>query len=126
MPLPLKVGGLSQKLKESRLRWYGHVERREDDYVRKRVLRMEVPGRRKRGRPRRRWMDNIKADMLERGLQREDPQERAVWRLKIRCGDPCYREQPKEEEEDTPPKLYPSYSRLMKGSPDHKLAEKTS
>ena len=85
----LKVGVLSQKIKESRLRWYGHVERREEDYVGKRVLRMEIPGRRKRGWPRRRWMGNIRADMLERGLQREDTQDRAVWRSKIRCGDPC-------------------------------------
>ena len=85
----LKVGVLSQKIKESRLMWYGHVERREEDYFWKRVLRMEIPGRRKRERPRRRWMDNIKADMLERGLQREDTQDRAVWRSKIRCGDPC-------------------------------------
>ena len=33
---------------------YGHVKRREEDYVGKRMMKMAVPGRRKRGRPRRR------------------------------------------------------------------------
>ena len=40
--------------KNARLRWYGHVKRREEDYVGKKVMAMAVPGRRKRGRPRRR------------------------------------------------------------------------
>ena len=44
------------------LRWYGHVKRREKDYVGKRMMEMAVPGRRKRGRPRRRWMDLVRED----------------------------------------------------------------
>ena len=48
-----KVGEISKKVQESRLKWYGHVLRREDEYVGKRVMAMEVPGNRKRGRPNR-------------------------------------------------------------------------
>ena len=35
---------------------YGHVLRREDEYVGKRVMAMEVPGKRRTGRPKRRWL----------------------------------------------------------------------
>ena len=39
------------KLQESRLKWYGHVLGRDDEYVDKRVMVMEVPGKRSRARP---------------------------------------------------------------------------
>ncbi len=42
--------GLGKK-QRSRLKWYGHVLRREDTYVGKRVMGMEVPGKRRRVRP---------------------------------------------------------------------------
>ena len=48
-----KVGKISKKVQESRLKWYGHVLRREDEYVGKSVMGMEVPGKRRRGRPKR-------------------------------------------------------------------------
>ena len=52
-----KVGEISKKVQESGLKWYGHVLRREDEYVGKRVMAMEVPGKRRRGRPKRRgWI----------------------------------------------------------------------
>ena len=34
---------ISKKVQESRLKWYGHVLRREDEYVGKRVVVIEVP-----------------------------------------------------------------------------------
>ena len=40
-----KVGEISKKVQESRLTWSGHVLRREDEYVGKRVMAMEVPGK---------------------------------------------------------------------------------
>ena len=63
-----KVEEISKKVQESRLNWYGHVLRREDEQVGKRVLWMEVPGKRRRGSPKRRWLDNIKNDFSEREL----------------------------------------------------------
>ena len=83
-----KVGEISKKVQESRLKWYGHVLRREDEYVGKRVMAMEVPGKRRRGRPKRRWSDIIRNDLSESELSREDAQDRAKWRHKSgkRCG----------------------------------------
>ena len=43
-----------------------HEFRREEEYVGKRVMVMEVPGKRTRGRSKRRWLDNIKNDLSER------------------------------------------------------------
>ena len=42
-----KVGAISKKVQESRLKWYGHVLRIEEEYVGKRVMGMEVPGEEK-------------------------------------------------------------------------------
>ena len=62
-----KVGEISKKVQESRwLKWYGHVLRKEDEYVGKGVMGMEVPGKRRRGRPKRRWMDTIGNDLSEK------------------------------------------------------------
>ncbi len=62
------MGEISRKVQESRLMWYGHVLRREE-YVGKRVMVMEVPGKRRRGRPKRRWLDNIKNDLSKKSFQ---------------------------------------------------------
>ena len=48
-----KVGEITKKLQEMRLKWYGHVMRREEHYVGRKAMEMKVQGRRKRGRPKR-------------------------------------------------------------------------
>ena len=40
---------------------------------------MEVPGKRRRGRPKRRWLDSIRNDLSERGLSEEDAQDRPMY-----------------------------------------------
>ena len=92
------VRRMKDKLREGRLRWYEHVRRRDEDYVGRRVMEMDVPGTRRRGRPKRRYMDSIKEDLREVGARVEDVTDRRRWRELIRCGDP-WREMPKEEEE---------------------------
>ena len=82
------VAKFGSKVREARLRWYGHVQRREDDHIGRRMLRMEPPGRRKRGRPKRRYMDAVKEDMRVAGVGEEDVRDRLRWRRMIRCGDP--------------------------------------
>ena len=41
----LKVDRIGQKVRQSRLRWYGHVKRRDEDYVGRKVLEMPLPGK---------------------------------------------------------------------------------
>ena len=67
-----KIAKLGDKLWNARLRWFGHIKRREKDYVRKRMMEMVVPGRRKRGRPRRKWMDLVRKDMERVGAREGD------------------------------------------------------
>ena len=50
---------------ENRLRWCGHVMRRDQEYVGRKMMEMELPGKRKRGRPKRRFLDVVKNDMGE-------------------------------------------------------------
>ena len=61
---------------------------KDDGYIGRRMLRMELPGKRKRGRPKRRFMDVVKEDMAEVEVTEEDTVDRRNWRKKIRCGDP--------------------------------------
>ena len=84
----VKVAEVSKKIQERRLQWFGHVMRREDGHVCRRVMNMEVDGRRRRGRPRVRWKDNIANDMRERGLREQEVQDRRRWRRLIGNSDP--------------------------------------
>ncbi|XP_063598634.1 uncharacterized protein LOC134775107 [Penaeus indicus] len=83
----LRVGELNGRLQESRLRWLGHVVRRDEGYVGKHVRSMEM-GRRKIGRPKRRREDCVREDKMQRGLSENDAVDRKLWRRKIRTGDP--------------------------------------
>ena len=56
----LKVDRFGHKVRQSRLSWYGHVKCRDDDYVGRRVLETHLPGKRKRGRPKRRDLGAVK------------------------------------------------------------------
>ena len=67
---------MSKNVQESRLKWYGHILRREDEYVCKRVMGMEVAGKRRRGITKRRWLDSIRDDVTEGKLSGEDAQLR--------------------------------------------------
>ncbi|KAK3524837.1 hypothetical protein QTP86_007578 [Hemibagrus guttatus] len=42
------VGRLGDKVREARLRWFGHVQRRVSEYIGRRMLDMELPGRRQK------------------------------------------------------------------------------
>ena len=83
-----KTAKLEDKLWYARLRWYGYVKRREEGCVGKMMMEMAVPGRRKRERPRRRWMDLAREDMERVGAKEGDEINRVKWKLVLRCFDP--------------------------------------
>ena len=68
-----------EKTREARLRSYGHLRRKDDGHIGRRMLRMELPGKRKRGRPKRRFMDVAKEDMAEVEVTEEDTEDRNNW-----------------------------------------------
>ena len=82
----VKVEQLGMKMREGRLRWYGHVMRRDQEYVGRKMIKMELPGKRRRGRPKRRFLDVVKEDMKEVGVKEMDIENRKMWRMMIRCG----------------------------------------
>lgn len=70
-------------LRRSRLRWFGHVERMEDDNWVKRVRNMNVEGVVARGRPKKTWDEVVRKDLRDMGLNRETAKDRAAWRAAI-------------------------------------------
>jgi hypothetical protein len=55
-------------IKSRRMRWAGHVAQKGEKRDFYRLLVGKLERKRPLGRPRRRWMDNIKIDLLEIGL----------------------------------------------------------
>ena len=50
------VSSIQEKVREMRLRWYGHMQRMEENDKVRAVVDTRVPGKRQRGRPRGRWI----------------------------------------------------------------------
>ena len=82
-----QVGRFGEKTREARLRWYGHVLRKDDGYIGRRMLRTEMPGKRKRGRPKTRFTDAVGEDVAVVEVTEEDAEDRTKWRWKFHCGD---------------------------------------
>ena len=74
-------------IKSRRMRWAGHVARIDEERVGYRVLVGKPEGRRPLGRPRRRWVDNIRMDLQEVGCGYMDwiglAQDRDRWRTLV-------------------------------------------
>ena len=78
----LGIDSVSDVIRRSRLRWFGLVERKEDDDWVKACQRLEVSGRRGRGRGRKTWRACVAQDM-KLGLEEHDVQNRLKWRRGI-------------------------------------------
>ncbi|GJZ59324.1 polyprotein [Tanacetum coccineum] len=82
----LDVDSIIDKMREGRLRWFGHVKRRPETAPVRRVEAMLVEGSRRRGRPKLRWEDRLKQDMKELLYMTSD---RNAWRDRIRISGCC-------------------------------------
>jgi hypothetical protein len=78
---------ISGIIKSRRMRWAGHVAQIGEKRNVYRLLVGKPEGKRPLGRPRRRWIDNIKIDLLEIGLSVVDwiglAQDRYRWRALV-------------------------------------------
>ena len=76
-----------QVIKSRRMRWAGHVARTGEVRGVCRALVGKPEGRRTLGRPRRRWVDNIRMDLQEVGCEYMDwiglAQDRDRWRTLV-------------------------------------------
>ncbi|GJV15561.1 retrovirus-related pol polyprotein LINE-1 [Tanacetum coccineum] len=84
----LQVVNIVNKMREGRLRWFGHVKRR-PQY--RRVEPLTVNGARRRGRPKLRWEDRredrLKTDLKELLLSEDMTSDRSEWRTRIRVDE---------------------------------------
>ncbi len=56
-------------MKRGTLRWFGHIERMENEELVKKVYLSSVEGPNRRERPLGRWEDKVKAYISERGVR---------------------------------------------------------
>jgi hypothetical protein len=57
-------------IKSSRIRWYGHVERMQNQKIPKQIVAATIEGKRKRGRPRKRWKDEVEEGLNIMGIKK--------------------------------------------------------
>ena len=62
------------------------LEAREPNHICAKSLRLKVSGRRSRGRPKKRWRDNIKEDMKKYRLTEDTAQDQRYWMTEIMAG----------------------------------------
>ena len=81
-----------QVIKSRRMRCAGHVARMGEEREVYRVLVGKPEGKRPLGRPRRRWVDNIRMDLQEVGCGHVDwiglAQDRDRWRTLVSANEP--------------------------------------
>jgi hypothetical protein len=53
-----------------RISWLGHLERMEEDRMPKKIFTQQLVGTRRRGRPRKRWKEEVERDLQVLGVRR--------------------------------------------------------
>jgi hypothetical protein len=84
-----------------RLSWLGHVEHTESERTPKCLLNGELFGVRRKGRPRKRWLQDVKDDRrrMRIGKWKEKAQEQNTWRLIVKTPEPTKGCRAEKEEE---------------------------
>ena len=68
----------------SRLGWFGHVKRMDDQNWVKRCKSFNMEGVAPRGRPKKTWDQTLRADLESKNLTSEAALDRAAWKAAIR------------------------------------------
>ena len=71
------MNSIQEKVREMRLRWYGHMQRMEENNEVRAIVDMRVPGKRE--------MDGLRPNGH---AGTEDAQDRTFWKSRIRAADP--------------------------------------
>jgi len=82
----VKKPTIIETIRLNRLRWFGHVQRVEENRIPKRVLYMNLGTIRLRGRPRNRWQDEVCEDERIAGGEgwQEKVHNREEWKKLLR------------------------------------------
>ena len=82
----VKKPTIIETIRLNRLRWFGHVQRMEENRIPKRILYMNLGTTRLRGRPRNRWQDEVRGDGRIVGGERwqEKVRNRKEWKKLLR------------------------------------------
>ena len=75
-------------VERSKLRWYGHLQRKNEDEAVRQVWEEPIKGKRSRGRQLKRWKDGLRQRLEELGLKEQDAQDRQKRRRGIEATDP--------------------------------------
>ena len=72
---------LSVEVRRGRLRWAGHLERMPENRAVKQIMNRKPDGRRKQGRPRKRWSEEVENDLAQLQVRRwkQLAKDRAEW-----------------------------------------------
>jgi len=73
-------------IKGQRISWLGHLERMEKDRMSKKIFTQELEGTRRRGRPRKRWKEEVERALQVLGVRRwkELVADRKKWKDFVR------------------------------------------
>jgi len=80
----LGLDSIGETITRARLRWYGHLQRKDEEEWVRRVQELQVDGRRPPGRPQKTWQDLVSADLRRLRLRPTDAADRDGWRRAIR------------------------------------------
>jgi hypothetical protein len=79
-----EIMGVKRKpdiIEKKRLQWYDHVKRMPEERIPKLIMEWIPLERRKRGHPRKTWMEGVQGAMTTRNLEPEQWRKREEWRL---------------------------------------------
>jgi hypothetical protein len=81
----LKGEDILRFIKSQGIRWFGHVERMEDNAMPKRMLKERLHSKIRKGRPRMIWLDDFESDLKKMTVEgcKERMRDREQWRLVV-------------------------------------------
>lgn len=80
---------VSLRLRQKRLRWFGHVKRATTGSIIGEVCQLSVDGRRPTGRPRKTWYGCVREDLAKGNIEEDTALDREKWRRVIaKSSDP--------------------------------------